>query len=439
VTWTLFGGGSLSGQTATSVIYHAPSSVITSLPATLTATSVANSGSTASLELTTFNSGAAANVAALTTANGSTIPSTNSFFTSVTICAPATTNCQTVHNILVDTGSIGLRVLQSALGPLVLPPSQNAIGDTLNNCVQFLDLSFLWGPVEFADLKMGGEATSKTSIQVISSGNPTIPAACSNGGSQNDNTPTLLGANGILGVGLEPTDCTLAGLDFCNGTNGSPAAVYFGCPSSGCFTTDGPVSLLESDQVTNPVVGFGANSNGVAITMPALASSAAEVGGSLIFGIGTQANNAIPISATAFRLDQFDNFITVFNAQTLTSSFIDSGSNGLFFPSMLTACTSSAGFYCPANLQNLSATNQDAFGNSSVVNFSIDNADTLFSSTTDSAFSALGGPLGTVNTCSGGNFSCTFDWGAPFFYGRTVFTAIDGQNTPIGLGPFWAY
>lgn len=29
-----------------------------------------------------------------------------------------------------------------------------------------------------------------------------------------------------------------------------------------------------------------------------------------------------------------------------------------------------------------------------------------------------------------------FDWGLPFFYGRNVFTAIEGQSTPGGTGPY---
>src|SRR6476619_7474596 len=34
---------------------------------------------------------------------------------SVTICVPGTTNCQTIKNLLLDTGSYGLRVFSSAI------------------------------------------------------------------------------------------------------------------------------------------------------------------------------------------------------------------------------------------------------------------------------------------------------------------------------------
>jgi hypothetical protein len=89
-----------------------------------------------------------------------------------------------------------------------------------------------------------------------------------------------------------------------------------------------------------------------------------------------------------------------------------------------------------------SATNEGATGTPvSVVGFSIDNADNLFNNNPNgAAFGTLGGPLGPPNTCTNMGGSCTFDWGLPFFYGKTVFTAIDGQNVPgVGPGPFWAY
>ena len=39
----------------------------------------------------------------------------------------------------------------------------------------------------------------------------------------------------------------------------------------------------------------------------------------------------------------------------------------------------------------------------------------------------------------GGPNAGSFDWGLPFFYGRAVFTAIEGQSTPGGAGPYWAF
>ena len=430
VTWSLSSGvGSLGNQTATSVTYSAPASVTANTPVTLIATSNANTHSTASLELTVLSSGAAANVAALTTAGGPVAPSTNSLYTSVTICRPGTSDCQTIDNILVDTGSEGLRVLEPLVEPLVLPSLSDGSGGFFNNCIAFLDGSFLWGPVAFADIKIGGEATSSTPIQVISSGDVTVPTDCSSGGTVNENTAQLLGANGILGIGLEPTDCFQQGVNFCDGSTGTVATVYFDCPRSGCALTDAATTVSAADQLANPVTAFGADSNGTAIQMPALVSTSPEVDGSLIFGIGTTSNNAVPGTATVFALDANDNFTTVFSGQTLASSFIDSGSNGLFFPSTITPCTGNTGFYCPASLQPLTATNQDGVGDTNVVSFQIDNADTLFSSNTDTAFSTLGGP----------GFTNQFDWGAPFFYGKTVFTAIDGSSTPVGAGPFWAY
>jgi hypothetical protein len=48
--------------------------------------------------------------------------------------------------------------------------------------------------------------------------------------------------------------------------------------------------------------------------------------------------------------------------------------------------------------------------------------------------------IGVANGLAGPNsIAKTFDWGLPFFFGRKVYTAIDGQNTPGGVGPYWAY
>jgi Protein of unknown function (DUF3443) len=445
VTWTLSGVGSLGSKTSTSVIYTTPSSVPNNESATVIATSVASSSATASLEITALPSGAGPNVAAVNVNSGPAGGSANSGFVSVTICEPgSTTGCQTVDDILVDTGSEGLRILQSVIPSLVLPSLTDNSGNILNNCVQFLDTSYLWGPVEQADIRIGGEVASSVLVQTISSSNTGVPAACSNGGTINENTPQLLGANGILGVGLEPTDCIVAGTDFCDGSvSASAPPTYFACPSSGCSSSASPVFATASQQVTNPVVLFPTDNNGVILQFPVVSGAEATVGGSLTFGIDTQSNNTLPLSANVFGLDTNDNFITLYNGQTLTASFIDSGSNALFFPSSIAVCADNTNFYCPPSLMAQQATNESAGGPppQSVVNFSVDNADTLFSTNggNDTAFGTLAGPQGTANTCSNGSGSCTFDWGLPFFYGRTVFTAIDGQPVSNISGPFWAY
>jgi hypothetical protein len=244
-----------------------------------------------------------------------------------------------------------------------------------------------------------------------------------------------LGANGILGVGPEPFDCGFA----CdpNG-NSTPPPVYYLCsstvPCQPTFVSCGALcqDSAPNQQVTNPVVNFPVDNNGVVLELPAVADAAPTADGLMVFGIGTQSNNGLGPTTTLFLLDVNDNFTTNFNGSALTRSFIDSGSNGLFFPdSSLTICSgNNSSWYCPASTTPLSATNISG-GNSNTVNFAVDNFDTVTAANpNDAAFSNVAGPY------SGG-----FDWGMPFFYGRTVFTGIDGVPPPVGVpaGPFWAY
>jgi hypothetical protein len=456
VTWALSpasGAGLLTAQPG-GVTYSAPSTVSSPLTVTVTAISVVNSGATASLEITVLPSGAGSNVAAVNVNGGpvSTQIYPNGAFTSVTICNPgSTTACQTVDGILVDTGSSGLRILQSEIPLLKLSTFLDGNGSTLENCVSLADGSYLWGPVSLANIYISGEFGSTTPVQVISSSNIAVPDGCSNGGTTNENTPQLLGANGILGVGPEPTDCTLAGVNLCDGsTQSTPPNLYYTCPSTGCATTDSPVIVDASQQVTNPVtkfsntISFTNDNNGVILQLPSVSGAESAVSGTLIFGIGTETNNQLG-NATVFTLDSNDNFTTVFAGQTLTNSFIDSGSNALFFPDSLPTCSVSRQFFCPTSLTNLSAQNLGNTEGQSTVNFSVDNADNLFSTYPGyAAFSTLAGPEGTYQSCSDGNSSCVFDWGLPFFYGRTVYTHIDACLPPPAVckplnGAYFSY
>jgi len=378
----------------------------------------------------------------------------NGVFASATICAPgSTTNCVTVDHLLVDTGSFGLRVLQSALGSVSLPALNASDNSPAFDCVSFADGSFLWGPVEGADVTLGSETAANLPIHVISSSTANIPTSCSNGGTNENSQQTLL-ANGILGVGLEPTDCFLFGGSACDPSGGlanPPSPAYYTCPGSSCS----PAFVPVANQVTNPVVLFQTDNNGVIVELPSVSGSAPSVTGSLVFGIGTQSNNQLASGATVFTL-VCDDFTTMFQNQTFSitdpnnctgpGSFIDSGSNALYFPDVnnfLPTCPNNtpAGdlspFYCPSSLTSLSATNQDPNDPSvtETTNFSVDNAENLFtnaSTSSDAAFSTLGGmqPSGAG-----------FDWGLPFFFGRSVYSTVDGQGVPSSApnAPWWAY
>ncbi len=96
--------------------------------------------------------------------NGGNYP--NAAFASATICAPgSTTSCVTVNGLLVDTGSTGLRVLQSAVSSLNLPAVNASNSSAAYDCVSFVDGSYMWGPVLQADVTLGGE----TGQQVVDS------------------------------------------------------------------------------------------------------------------------------------------------------------------------------------------------------------------------------------------------------------------------------
>jgi hypothetical protein len=189
-----------------------------------------------------------------------------------------------------------------------------------------------------------------------------------------------------------------------------------------------------AQQLQNPVGMFSTDNNGVLIQLPALpATGAATATGSLIFGIGTQSNNGLG-SATILGVDaNTGNITTVFRNVSYTNSYIDSGSSAIFFGSNLyPICTGAgAGFYCPTTMQTLSATLQGTNRATSTVSFSVGNGDQLFGTNPNfMAFSNIAVP----NPDPAG-----FAWGLPFFFGRNVFTALEGKNTPGGLGPYFAF
>jgi Protein of unknown function (DUF3443) len=451
VNWSLSpsGVGTVTEQSANGVSYTAPATVSGPTTVSVIATSVADPTVAVNVQFTILPSGAGPNVAMLNV-NGGPIPGQvdpNQAFISVTFCNPGvSTTCQTVNGILVDTGSYGLRILQSQIPLLKLPIVTDALGNTLENCNALPDGSFLWGPVSQADVYLGGEGTGLLAsgtyfpIQVISSANSIVPEGCSNGGVDN-NTAQLLGANGILGIGPEPTDCTLSGVNYCDGSNqSSPPNVYYSCPSTGCSTSSTPTLVPSAQQVANPISSFPQDNNGFIIQLPAVSGPTSSTVGTITFGVGNEPNNGLT-NATIFTLDASDNFTTTLDAQTFSNSFIVSGSSAILFSSSMPVCTVYTGYYCPSSTTNFAATNQGATQGEETVDFSVDNGSNLLSANSmDAVFGTLAGPAPTSASCQG-NASCTFVWGLPFFYGRTIYATIDGQSVPSGTpnAPWWAY
>jgi len=209
--------------------------------------------------------------------------------------------------------------------------------------------------------------------------------------------------------------------------------VYYSCTAGGsCSST----SLALADQVANPAASFPTDNNGVIVQLASIPAAGETTGsGYLVFGIGTESNNGLQ-GANVLTTDSEGNFTTTFEGQTLTSSFIDSGSNATFFnDSAITQCPSSSGastsisdFYCPSSTMTLTAAFE--LSNASTVNasFAVSNANDLSDTVT-----ADPGLAGTNPT------TASFDWGLPFFYGRRVVNAIEGATTSVGTGPYIAF
>ena len=350
----------------------------------------------------------------------------NRLYASVTLCRPGDpTQCRTIPHVLVDTGSTGLRLLASALGPsLNLTPVRGASGLPLLNCAQFVDNTFTWGPVVAADVVLGGKTARNVPMQLA--GSPVfdpLSGACSSGTEMN--TAATLGANGILGLGLFKEDCGTG----CASVTGN--GFYYTCADAACTATQ-PIRASLAQQVKQPVALFENDNNGLIVHLPAAsAGGAASMKGSVIFGIATQANNQLGTEAL-LTTDSLGYITTVLSGRSLNSSFLDTGSNALFFDSgSIAQCgVRASGFYCPPVPEALVATNVGVNGARVPVPYAVDNAVTLFGSYPFAVLPGLSGPIGDART---------FDWGLPFFYGRRVFVGIQAQPSSLGTGPFYAF
>jgi Protein of unknown function (DUF3443) len=367
-----------------------------------------------------------ANVIPVSVGGSNVCNNVNELCASVTICQPGTSTCQTISDVLVDIGSVGLRVFGSLLS-VALQQEVDAQGHPFGTCALFADGGATWGSVQVADVVLGGGPPVRVPIQVILptfAGQSVANNPC---GTPVDSDPSVTSFNGILGIGVFKQDC--GPVCEANANN----MLYFSCNGSTCTGTTMPVL----SQLQNPVWMLSSGNNGVVLAMPNVpASGAPSVIGSLTLGIGTAANNAPPAGITVLPTDANGLLSTNYKGNIL-QTIIDSGSNGLFFPdASIPACAAPLdSFFCPPNTLNLMATLMGFNGVPQIaVPFQVANTANLVQMN-NAAFNNLAGSSGPP----GGPFSMFFDWGLPFFLGRTVFVGIEGQQSVLGTGPYFAF
>ena len=258
--------------------------------------------------------------------------------------------------------------------------------------------------MQTADVILANEPAVRVPIQVIDATFGTVPSSCT-------------------GAETGPTCASVTA----NGT-------FF---SSDGSTTVG-VAVPTSAQVQNPVAALPVDNNGLIVVLPGVPGDGAPaVEGAVVLGIGTRSNN-IPGPATAIALDGSGDFTTTLaGGSPLHGSFVDTGSNGLFFspPSNVPACTDHPDWFCPPATLSFSATNTPTPGfpgSAATASFQIANFDALVvqPNNANSVFAQIGG---------GALPQAGFDWGLPFFLGRTVYLGLQGRRSSLGGGPLLAY
>jgi Protein of unknown function (DUF3443) len=385
-------------------------------------------------------------------------PVGNVLYTSVTVCAPGSSSqCVTVDHVQVDTQSVGLRLMASAINSInssflgSLTQNTDSGGHPIFSCITFGD-GWSWGALTNVDIQFTADETaSAVPVQIVedpsTSNVAPAPVSCQTGGPVNnpENTPADFGANGLLGLGMGLQDCGTA----CAGS--ALPANYYSCTSADNTGVCAPIAVATAGQIQNPVaVLSGTDNNGVVIAMAAASGPAASLAGTLYFGVGTEGNNALPSSAQVLPVETtFNQFIhTTFQQVDYPESVIDAGSNGYFFSSNLPLCTGAIQgdtvLYCvgstPIGLSGVMQ-GEDAAGNAvgSMITYDFDIADAdaqialLLGTPSQPVLPNLGGTLGAQ--------TMTFDWGLPTFYGHTVYVVF-AEHSATGssqAGPYMAF
>jgi hypothetical protein len=311
-------------------------------------------------------------------------------FVTVTLC-DAIGTCENIDHVILDTGSVGLRVAASAIAGLNLPAVAGAQpGQQIGECAGFAS-GVMWGSVRVGTVKIAGEAANNIGIEVFGDTNfAPRPASCSGG--LNISSAGQLYANGVLGIGNTVED----------------RQAYYTCTASTCSPS------TPATSVTNPIAAFAVDNNGAILSFGTAPVSGTATG-NLTFGLDTQPDNSLegmiilPASATG------GYFTASMNGTSYSMSFIDSGSTANFLSLATPPPTDSSGYFQPASpdVFDVSIPGATSQGYSTSVTIAA-----LHPTPQQSAYAFAGAPSG---------WSQTLDLGLPFFFGRRVAMSIVGR------------
>ncbi len=341
----------------------------------------------------------------------------NRMVVQVSVCVPGTRSCATIDDVMIDTGSTGLRLEASAVPswlrlPAVLGPGHEPLAE----CLRFVG-DDAWGPLERVDLRIGGLMASGLPIQIIGDMAAAQPASCP----RSEVDPT---SNGTLGIGTHLTDCE----GECRQSEADP--IYFDCKRGHCDPLEGRVG--EAYRLPNPIAFFDRHDNGVVFDLPdAAGEGSLDSVGTLTIGVETDHGRFD--SAAIVKLDERGRFTTLYGGREYPDSYIDSGTETFIVPDdALPRCPALPWAFCAAPAVTRDAAMLGRDGARNVTSFRVGDYRHIrqrgFGASAEIAVAAR--PA-----------SRAFVWGAPFFLGKRIAVVLEGRGIP-GVahleGPFYA-
>ena len=341
----------------------------------------------------------------------------NRMVVSVTVCEPGTERCVTVDDVMVDTGSTGLRLEASAVPTwLRLPAFSGPNGKPLAECLRFVH-DTAWGPLQRADVRLGGLIARKHSLAGPST---TRGAHRRRRAHAPMSVPT---SNETLGVGQHLFDCQGA----CQQRTEAP----------GVFVWDGtewsPVdgAVEPAYRLPNPVSYLPGHDNGIVIDLPSPPDEGArEVVGTLTFGV--VAGDKVDTAGHPAPRRGPAGSRTMLAGRSYPTSYIDSGTETyVLYDASLPRCRDMPWAYCAEPRRTLRAEMVGTDGKGIPTTFNVGNYQT--------SRERHAGASDDVAEVADQQADVVI-WGAPFFLGRRISLVMDGSSvpgTPSLAGPFY--